>query len=62
MEWWAEKYEPDTAAGRYFSTVLVRTPDDAPDADPRELAFGELSDRASLRARRGRFFLYETSF
>ena len=62
MEWDGRKYDPSAAFARYWSTVLVRTPDDDPDADPRFRTFRAAAAHVSLLARRGRFWLYDASF
>lgn len=61
IEWNAALYDADTEAGRYWDTVLVRTPNEAPDADPAPKTFGALADRAKVLSHRGRFWLYDAS-
>jgi hypothetical protein len=61
MEWDGGKYDPFSAAGRYWDTVLVRTPDSAPQDDPRWRTFRSLAPEVRLLARRGRFWLYDAS-
>lgn len=60
IEWFAQHYEPNSDYGRFYDLVLVRTPDDAKDEDPRELTFRGRAVDVKLVARRGRFWLYET--
>jgi hypothetical protein len=61
MEWDARKYDPHTDYARYFDVVLVRTPDSAPDDDPRAATFRELAPRVTTLSHRGRFWLYDGS-
>jgi hypothetical protein len=61
MEWDGGKYDPFSAAGRYWDTVLVRTPDSAPQDDPRWRTFRSVAPEVRLLARRGRFWLYDAS-
>jgi hypothetical protein len=61
MEWDAGKYDPAASYARYWDTVLVRTPDDAPDADPRPRTFRDGANRVTVLARRGRFWLCDAS-
>lgn len=56
VEWHAHHYDPQTDYGYFYDWVLVRAPDDN---DPRDKVFGEDASRAALRARRGRFWLYQ---
>src|SRR5262249_39239640 len=62
IEWGARKYDPHTPYGGFFDLVLVRTPDAAPDDDPRELTFRDVAPQVAVRSHRGRFWLFETSF
>jgi hypothetical protein len=58
LEWDARKYDPNTAYGRFFDLVLVRTPDDAPREEPADRTFGDFAEDATLISHRGRFWLY----
>ena len=55
---WARAFDPDADYARYFDTVLVRTPDDAPAEDPTNRVFGASARRADLLSHHGRFWLY----
>jgi hypothetical protein len=59
LEWDANKYDHNAAYARYWDTVLVRTPDDDPDADPRPITFGQAAAHVKLLSRRGRFWLFD---
>jgi len=59
IEWYPSLYDPTAEYMGYFTTVLVKTPDAAPDADPRELTFGPYASGVRLLSRRGRYFLYD---
>lgn len=59
IEWYAQHYDPESDYGRHYDLVLVRTPDEAAENDPRELVFGRLADGAKVLSRRGRFWLLE---
>jgi len=61
IEWDARKYDATQPYARYWDTVLVRSPDAAPEADPRERTFGLGAPRVQQLAHRGRFWLYDTS-
>jgi len=61
LEWNPDQYDPTAPYARYFDTVLVSTPDDAPDVDPRQRAFGYYAPWVRLMARHGRFYLYDAS-
>ena len=61
MEWDATKYAPTASFARYWDTVLVRTPDDAPDSDPRFRTFKSAAANVRELAHRGRFWLFDTS-
>ncbi len=61
LEWNPDQYDPSAAYGRYFDTVLVSTPDDAPDVDPRARTFGTYAPWVRLLAQHGRFYLYDAS-
>jgi hypothetical protein len=61
MEWDGSKYDPFAAYARYWDTVLVRTPDDAPQADPRHRTFRSAAGAVRLLAHHGRFWLYDAS-
>jgi hypothetical protein len=61
MEWDGNKYRPTEAYARYWDTVLVRTPDDDPDADPRFRTFRGAAPGVRVLARHGRFWLYDAS-
>jgi hypothetical protein len=61
MEWDGNKYRPTEAYARYWDTVLVRTPDDDPDADPRVRTFRAAAAGVRVLARHGRFWLYDAS-
>jgi hypothetical protein len=61
MEWDASKYNPTASYARYWDTVLVRTPDDDPDADPRFRTFRDAASRVTVLAHRGRFWLCDAS-
>jgi len=57
-EWTPESYDPDSAYGRHFETVLVHAPSGT--GDPTSLVFQEKAHAAQLLARHGRFFLYRS--
>ena len=59
MEWDAAKYDPTQPFARYWDTVLVRTPDQAPHVDPRVQTFGRAAARIEILAHRGRFWLFD---
>lgn len=61
MEWDGGKYDPFTTYGRFWDTVLVRTPDSAPADDPRGRTFRSGASQVRLLAHRGRFWLYDAS-
>ena len=61
LEWNPDQYDPAAEYGRYFDTVLVSTPDDAPGVDPRARTFGYYAPWVRLMAQRGRFYLYDAS-
>jgi hypothetical protein len=61
LEWNPQLFDPNAAYTAYFNTVLVKTPDHAPHADPRELTFGYFAPQVRLLARRGRYFLYDAA-
>jgi hypothetical protein len=61
LEWDANKYDHNAAYARYWDTVLVRTPDDEPDADPRPITFGQAAAHVKLLSRRGRFWLFDAT-
>jgi hypothetical protein len=61
MEWDGNKYDPEAAYARYWDTVLVRTPDDEPDEDPRVRTFRRAAAGVRVLARHGRFWLYDAS-
>jgi hypothetical protein len=61
LEWNPQLYDPVAPYASYFTTVLVRTPDQAPAADPRALTFGAYADQVKLLSHRGRFYLYDAS-
>ena len=61
MEWDGGKYDPFAPYARFWDTVLVRTPDSAPLADPRERTFRSASSGVRLLAHHGRFWLYDAS-
>jgi len=61
MEWDGNKYNPSSPYARYWDTVLVRTPDDEPDADPRVRTFRSAATKVRVLARHGRFWLYDAS-
>jgi len=55
---WARSFDPDADYARYFDTVLVRTPDDAPAGDPTSRVFGASARHAEQLSHFGRFWLY----
>ena len=61
LEWNPDQYDPSAEYSRYFDTVLVSTPDEAPHTDPRVRAFGYYAPWVRLIAQRGRFYLYDAS-
>jgi hypothetical protein len=61
MEWDARKYDVSAPFARYWDTVLVRTPDEDPDGDPRARTFRDAAPLVRLTARHGRFWLYDAS-
>lgn len=61
MEWDARKYDVRGEYARYFDTVLVRTPDDAPGEDPAAITFDEAAPLVKVLSHRGRFWLYDAS-
>ena len=61
MEWDGAKYDPAAPYARFWDTVLVRTPDVAPTADPRLLTFHGAAQSVRLLAHHGRFWLYDAS-
>jgi hypothetical protein len=61
MEWDAGKYDPTSDYARYWDTVLIRTPDNAPNDDPRIKTFREAASRVTVLAHRGRFWLCDAS-
>jgi hypothetical protein len=61
MEWDGNKYNPLAPYAPYWDTVLVRTPDDEPDADPRLRTFRSAASRVHVLAHHGRFWLYDAS-
>jgi hypothetical protein len=61
MEWDARKYDVAAPYARYWDTVLVRTPDQNPDGDPRSQTFRDAAPFVRLLARHGRFWLYDAS-
>jgi hypothetical protein len=61
MEWDGGKYDPFAPYARFWDTVLVRTPDSAPLADPAVQTFRGAAPRVRLLVHRGRFWLYDAS-
>jgi hypothetical protein len=61
MEWDGAKYSPFAPYARYWDTVLVRTPDAEPEADPRVRTFRSASASVRVMAHHGRFWLYDAS-
>jgi len=61
MEWDAGKYDPFAPYARFWDTVLVRTPDSAPSADPRVRTFRSAAAGVRLLTHHGRFWLYDAS-
>ena len=61
MEWDGAKYDPFAPYARFWDTVLVRTPDSAPAADPRARTFRSAATGVRLLAHHGRFWLYDAS-
>ena len=61
LEWDGEKYNPTAPYARYWDTVLVRTPDDDPDSDPRFRTFRSAASKVRVMAHHGRFWLYDAS-
>jgi hypothetical protein len=61
IEWDARKYDATQPYARFWNTVLVRTPDAAPQEDPRTRTFGRAADSVELLAHRGRFWLFDAS-
>lgn len=61
MEWDGNKYSPFEPYARYWDTVLVRSPDGEPEADPRFRTFRAAAPTVRLMAHRGRFWLYDAS-
>lgn len=59
-EWEPQKFDVTSAFGRRYTTVFVRTPDDAPGEDPSKRLFGARKG-ARVLAHRGRFWLFDTS-
>lgn len=56
-----ETFDVTSPFGRYYTTVLVRSPDSAPNDDPTALVFHAHAPCVRLVARRGRFWLFDTS-
>jgi hypothetical protein len=61
MEWDGNKYDPFAPYARYWETVMVRTPDDDPDTDPRPRTFRSAASEVRTLARHGRFWLFDAS-
>jgi hypothetical protein len=61
LEWNPSRYNPHAPYAKAYPMVLVRTPDDAPDEDPRELAFGYEALDVKVLSHRGRFWLLDAS-
>jgi hypothetical protein len=61
MEWDGAKYDPTGSYARFWDTVLVRTPDSDPLADPGPRTFRNASPLVRLLAHRGRFWLYDAA-
>jgi hypothetical protein len=61
LEWNARRYDPHAPYGAAFPIVLVRTPDGAPNEDPRERAFGFEASEVRVVSHRGRFWLLDAS-
>jgi hypothetical protein len=61
LEWNAQRYDPHAPYAEAFPLVLVRTPDAAPDEDPRERAFGFEAADVEVLSHRGRFWLLDSS-
>ncbi|MFO0659126.1 MAG: hypothetical protein U0165_04760 [Polyangiaceae bacterium] len=57
-EWFAHYYDVHAAWARAYDMTLIHAPDDE---DPRNLVFKDEAWRIKLMARRGRFWLYDTS-
>ncbi|MFC1641484.1 hypothetical protein ACFL5O_02165, partial [Myxococcota bacterium] len=53
LEWAPAAYDPTEEYARVYHLVLVRTPDDRPHEDPRDLTFGASAQGVRLLARRG---------
>jgi hypothetical protein len=61
LEWNPQLYDPTAEYSRKYNLVLVRTPDQAPDEDPRRLTFGAYAADVQLLSRRGRFWLFDSA-
>ncbi len=61
LEWNPGLYDPTEEYAKKYNLVLVRTPDEAPSADPRRLTFGPYADDVRLLSRRGRFWLFDSA-
>jgi hypothetical protein len=59
-EWSPNDFDVMSPYGRHYTTVFVRTPDDAPDEDPTRRLFREHAPCVRLLAHRGRFWLFDT--
>ena len=60
-EWTPQYFDPYAAYARAFPRVLVRTPDDSPDEDPRARVFGDDLGRVHVMSRHGRFWLLDAT-
>lgn len=61
LEWMPESFDPHAAYASYFTHLLVRTPDEAPDQDPRARIFKDRIDQVKVASHRGRFWLLDAS-
>lgn len=61
LEWMPTHYDPYATYAAYYPWVLVRTPDDAPDLDPRGRVFGVHAALVRTVSHRGRFWLFDAS-
>lgn len=60
-EWMPWVYDVTADYARRYPTVLVRTPYDHPDRDPRELTFKSHAGQVKTLAHHGRLWLYDVS-
>jgi hypothetical protein len=58
LEWYPGHFDPNAVYAHHFDHVLVRTPDTAPNANPRALVFRDAVSEYTELAHHGRFWVF----